>query len=208
MISPEQLLRGYASGIFPMGTPDGGVQWFHPDPRGILPLDRFHVPHGLRRTLRRQRFQLRLNHAFDKVVACCGKRRETWITPLVARSYSQLHRLGFAHSVEAWCDGELCGGLYGVSLGRAFFGESMFHRRTDASKAALWALVQLLRENKFSLLDIQWTTPHLRQFGAVDIPAEMYRAQLEKCLEGAELRLLPPSATELDFLYETLSDEE
>lgn len=182
MIAPNLLLTAYAQGIFPMGL-DGELAWFSPDPRGIMPLDeRFHLPHGLVRTLKKNRFEIRVNTAFADVMRGCAEREETWIDDEILASYVELHRLGFAHSVEAWCEGRLAGGLYGVALGGAFFGESMFHRETDASKVALNALVERLRRRDFRLLDIQWTTPHLCTFGAVEIPRRDYLRQLGAAL--------------------------
>lgn len=181
-IPPELLLEAYASGIFPMGMEDGTIRWFSPDPRGILPLEEFHVPHGLRRALKRPDWELRTDSAFDEVVEACAAREETWITPLIRKAYGALFSSGHAHSVEIWKDGQLAGGLYGVALGGAFFGESMFHRVTDASKVALRHLVRILRENGFTLLDTQWTTGHLEQFGAMEIPREEYLRRLGKAL--------------------------
>lgn len=181
-IPAEILLRAYANGIFPMATPAGRIGWFSPDPRGILPLREFHIPHGLRRRLARNPFEIRVNTAFGEVLEGCADREETWIDETIRESYQNLHALGFAHSVEAWRDGRLAGGLYGVALGGAFFGESMFHRETDASKVALAALVDRLNERGFTLLDVQWTTPHLKTFGAVDISREEYLRRLEEAL--------------------------
>ena len=184
MIEPELLLRAYASGWFPMGTGRRGrIEWFSPDPRGILPLDAFRTSARLRRTLRQGTFDLRLDTAFADVMRACAARDETWITSSIVDSYVRLHELGFAHSVEAWQDGRLVGGLYGVALGGAFFGESMFHTVTDASKVALVALVERLTSRGFTLLDIQWVTPHLATFGAVDVPRDDYLARLRHALE-------------------------
>ena len=181
-IPPELLLEAYASGIFPMGMDDGTIRWFSPDPRGILPLDAFHVPHGLKRALKRPGWELRTDTAFDEVVGACAARDDTWITPLIRKAYRELFAAGHAHSVEIWKDVCLAGGLYGVALGGAFFGESMFHRVTDASKVALWHLVRILRDHGFTLLDTQWTTDHLEQFGAVEIPRENYLERLGEAL--------------------------
>ena len=182
MIEPALLLQAYAAGWFPMGIePDqgGGIEWFSPDPRGVLPLDdRFHVPTRLQRVLRQRRFEVRVDAGFAEVMRACAVRDETWITPEILDSYQELHRLGFAHSVECRLAGELVGGLYGVSLRGAFFGESMFHRAPDASKVALCALVERLRERRYDLLDVQWVTPHLAQFGAVEIPRRQYLRRL------------------------------
>ena len=182
IIPASLLLEAYCRGIFPMAVEDGEIAWFSPDPRGIIPLDSFHVPHGLRRSLRRNSFEVRINTAFEAVIRACGERPETWISPEIVQSYLNLHELGFAHSVETWRDNQLVGGLYGVSVYGAFFGESMFHRETDASKVALVALVERLREREFRLLDTQYTTPHLRVFGAVEIPRPKYLRLLKQAL--------------------------
>ncbi len=175
MIPPEILIQAYQTGWFPMGDEDTGeIRWYSPDPRGILPLDAFHVPRRLQRVVQQGRFEIRFDEAFEDVMRGCADRGETWITEPIIDVYVTLHRLGIAHSVEAWQDGALAGGLYGVSIGGAFFGESMFHRVTDASKVALAALVQRLRSRGFLLLDIQWTTPHLEQFGAAEISRGRY----------------------------------
>ena len=181
MISPALLVEGYLQGVFPMGMEDGEIGWFSPDPRAIIPLDEgFRVPHGLKRVLRRGEFEVRVNQCFEEVMRACAGRKETWITGEIIESYCELHRRGFAHSVEAWREGRLVGGLYGVATGGAFFGESMFHRETDASKVALHGLVERLRERGFTLLDTQWITPHLRQFGAMEIPRRQYLRRLEE----------------------------
>ena len=162
----------------------GDIRWFSPDPRAIIPLDeRFHISHGLKRTLKKNPFTITINQDFPAVIeACSVSHGETWISKEIVRSYSELHERGVAHSVEARVDGELVGGLYGVALGGAFFGESMFHRATDASKAALVALVERLRDRGYSLLDTQWTTPHLMQFGALEIPQAEYLQLLQGAL--------------------------
>jgi leucyl/phenylalanyl-tRNA--protein transferase len=182
VIPAELLLKGYGNAIFPMAMQNGRIGWFSPDPRAIIPLETFHTPHGLRRTLRKQLFNVQINTCFERVIRACAGRDETWINEEIVESYCELHRLGFAHSVETWCDGKLVGGLYGVALGSAFFGESMFHTMTDASKVALHALVERLRERGFTLLDTQWLTPHLITFGAVEISFAEYLARLRKCL--------------------------
>jgi leucyl/phenylalanyl-tRNA--protein transferase len=184
MIPPALLLQAYASGWFPMGDAETDViEWFSPDPRGIVPLDRFHVPARLERLVRQGRFDVRIDTAFREVMAACAERDDTWITGEIVESYVALHRLGHAHSVEAWLGGRLAGGLYGVALGGAFFGESMFHAVTGASKVALHALVERLRARGFTLLDVQWVTPHLAQFGAVEIPRRRYLTLLAGSLE-------------------------
>jgi leucyl/phenylalanyl-tRNA--protein transferase len=179
MISASLLIEGYLQGVFPMGIENGEIGWFSPDPRAIIPLDdHFHVPHGLKRVLGRGTFEIRLNKSFEQVMRACAERKETWITEEIVQSYCELHRRGMAHSVEAWREGRLAGGLYGVALGGAFFGESMFYWETDASKVALHGLVEQLRGSGFALLDTQWITPHLRQFGAVEISRRTYLRRL------------------------------
>lgn len=166
-----------------MARETGEIEWFSPDPRAIIPIDEnFHVPHGLRRALKKKPFEIRLNTAFEEVMQGCARRNETWINREIVDSYTNLFRLGMAHSVEAWKDGQLVGGLYGVALGGAFFGESMYHEATDASKIALVALVERLRERGYELLDTQWTTSHLQQFGTMEIPRSQYRRLLTLAL--------------------------
>jgi leucyl/phenylalanyl-tRNA--protein transferase len=184
VISIELVLQAYQQGWFPMGDDKSpGIEWYSPDPRGIIPLDTFHVPSRLERVIRQGRFSIRIDTAFDEVVRNCADRGETWITSDIIDTYAELHRLGFAHSVEAWQGDELAGGLYGVALRGAFFGESMFHRATDASKVALAALVDRLRTRDYVLLDTQWVTPHLVQFGAVEIPRVRYLRMLARSLD-------------------------
>lgn len=183
MIPPELLLQGYGLGVFPMAMDDGRIEWFSPDPRAIIPLDKFHVPHGLRRLERKHVFECKIDQRFSEVIRACAQRDDTWINPEIIESYENLFHLGFAHSVEAWSEGKLAGGLYGVALGGAFFGESMFHRKTDASKFALWSLVEHLRAKRFALLDTQWLTPHLAQFGALEIPRLQYLKQLTHAVD-------------------------
>jgi leucyl/phenylalanyl-tRNA--protein transferase len=182
-IDPELLLRAYALGWFPMGTGRRGrIEWFSPDPRGILPLGAFHAPSRLSRVVRQSRFDVRVDTAFEAVMRACAARDETWITEDILSSYVALHRLGFGHSVETWQDGVLVGGLYGVAIGGAFFGESMFHTITDASKVALVMLVERLQTRGFVLLDTQWVTPHLAQFGGMEIPRADYLDRLAAAL--------------------------
>jgi leucyl/phenylalanyl-tRNA---protein transferase len=183
MIDPELLLQGYRLGVFPMAMEDDSIQWFSPDPRAILPLEDFHVPHALRRLLRKNVFETRIDSAFSKVIEACAKREDTWINIEIIESYTRLHDLGCAHSVEAWKEGTLAGGLYGVAVGGVFFGESMFHHVTDASKIALVALVEHLRARKFGLLDTQWLTPHLQQFGGIEISRDHYLRLLRRAVE-------------------------
>src|SRR3954462_8053090 len=174
MIPVDLLLHAYRQAVFPMAMADGEIAWFSPDPRAIIPLDTFHVPHGLKRTLKKGRFEIRVDTAFEAVIAGCARRKEPWINDEIYASYFEMHRLGYAHSVEAWFEGRLAGGLYGIALGGAFFGESMFHEVTDASKVALHALVSRMRERGMQLLDTQWTTPHLLNFGTYEIPRAKY----------------------------------
>lgn len=167
-----------------MGEPDGRIRWYSPDPRCIFELERFHVPRSVRKVVRSGRFDVRVDTAFARVIRGCADRPEgTWITAEIVRLYTALHAAGFAHSVETWLDGELAGGLYGVAIGGAFFGESMFHRVSEASKVALVALVERLRERGFLLLDTQWSTPHLRMFGAIEIPRAVYLRRLREALQ-------------------------
>ena len=188
MIPAELLISAYASGWFPMAVEGGEIRWFSPDPRGIIPLDAFHVPVRLGRAIRRGVFQIRIDEAFEAVIRGCAEAERdrddpgTWISEEIIQSYVGLHRRGLAHSVEAWRGGRLAGGLYGVALGGAFFGESMFHRETDASKVALVALVERLRSRGYVLLDTQWVTEHLEQFGAVEIQRDEYLKRLEAAL--------------------------
>jgi leucyl/phenylalanyl-tRNA--protein transferase len=182
MLAPELLLMAYRQGIFPMAVDeDGTIGWFAPDPRAIIPLDsRFHIPHGLRRTLKKNLFTVTFDRNFEAVMRACATLHKdgNWISEEIIQSYTQLYRQGCAHSVETRLDGELVGGLYGVHIGGAFFGESMFHRATDASKVALVALVERLRAGKFALLDTQWLTPHLAQFGTYEITRGQYLRRL------------------------------
>ena len=183
-ITPELLLRAYAAGVFPMAESAESTEIFWVDPRrrGVLPLDAFHLPRSLARRLRRGDYEIRIDENFEAVVAGCAARPETWINGTIRRLYAGLHRLGHAHSVEVWIDGGLAGGLYGVRLGAAFFGESMFSRVRDASKIALAHLVARLRAGGFMLLDVQFTTPHLERFGARAVPRAVYHEMLDLAL--------------------------
>jgi leucyl/phenylalanyl-tRNA---protein transferase len=187
-LDPQTLLSAYTQGVFPMADRNGRIKWYTADPRGVIPLDTFHVPQTLRKLVRRSPaeggFEIRIDHDFESVMRRCQDAREegTWINEPLIEAYVRLHRLGFAHSIEAWQGGRLVGGLYGVSIGGAFFGESMFHRVRDASKVALVALVGRLREKGYELLDTQATTEHLRRFGCVDMPAEEYLKKLRKAI--------------------------
>jgi len=186
MIAADALLTAYASGWFPMAVAEGEIRWYSPDPRGIIPLDTFHVPSRLARSMRRAGFEIRVDTNFRGVITACAQREDAdgnWIDQEIIDSYCELHALGFAHSVETWRDGVMVGGLYGVALQGAFFGESMFHNVTDASKAALVALVDKLRAGGYVLLDTQWVTEHLVQFGAIEIPRRRYLRLLDDALE-------------------------
>jgi leucyl/phenylalanyl-tRNA--protein transferase len=166
-----------------MADDDGVIRWFAPDPRAIIPLNGFVVSRSLRAVVRRGTYEIAVNRGFEAVMDACAERDEgTWISKEIKQAYTALHKIGFAHSVESWHGGELAGGLYGVSIGGAFFGESMFHRSTDASKAALVFLVERLRERGFALLDIQFLTQHLSQFGAVEISRSEYERRLQHAL--------------------------
>jgi leucyl/phenylalanyl-tRNA---protein transferase len=202
-LDADLLLRAYAAGIFPMAdsadAPD--LFWVDPEERGIIPLDGFHLPRRLRRTVRDDRFEMRNDHDFVAVMRGCAEptadRPKTWINEELVAVYSDLARRGHAHTVETWLDGELVGGLYGVTLGGAFFGESMFSRVTDASKVALAHLVALLRLGGFVLLDVQFVTAHLQRFGAVAIPRARYRRLLAAALSApAVWRTQPLSGAE------------
>jgi leucyl/phenylalanyl-tRNA---protein transferase len=183
VIDSELLLQGYRLGVFPMAMEDDSIAWFSPDPRAIIPLENFHVPHALRRLLRKNVFEIKIDKSFGEVIRGCAKRKDTWINHEITESYERLHELGHAHSIEAWSNNKLAGGLYGVAVGGAFFGESMFHRVRDASKIALVGLAEHLRARKFTLLDTQWLTPHLEQFGAIEIPRSQYLKMLGRAVE-------------------------
>jgi leucyl/phenylalanyl-tRNA--protein transferase len=182
--TPEGVELAYRHGIFPMADERSGeVLWFRPDPRAVIPLDGFHVSRSLARTIRRGRFEIRVDTDFEGVMRGCADRREgSWIDGRFVDVYAALHRAGKAHSVEAWREGRLVGGTYGVALGGAFMAESMFHRETDASKVALAALVSRLWERRFILLDVQYLTPHLESLGAIEIPRHEYERRLAHAL--------------------------
>ncbi|PWJ21360.1 leucyl/phenylalanyl-tRNA--protein transferase [Jannaschia seohaensis] len=183
-LSAETLLMAYASGVFPMAEAreDDAIFWVDPKLRGIMPLDGFHLSRSLARTIRQERFLVTVDEAFDRVVEGCAGREETWINQPIARLYGQLHRLGFAHSIEIWDGEDLAGGLYGVAMGAAFFGESMFSRRRDASKVALAWTVAMLRLGGFRLFDTQFLTDHLASLGGKEIARETYHARLRQAL--------------------------
>jgi leucyl/phenylalanyl-tRNA--protein transferase len=206
-LTPDLLLRAYAIGVFPMAESrmDHDVYWIDPDRRGIIPLDRFHVPRRLRRLLRRSPFEVRCDTAFAAVIRKCSEptpdRPDSWINESIMQLYEELFELGFAHSVETWQDDRLVGGLYGVAIGAAFFGESMFSRASNASKVALVHLVARLSKGGFALLDTQFTTRHLQQFGAVEISRRDYRRRLATALvKRAEYPLDLPAGEFAVFL--------
>jgi leucyl/phenylalanyl-tRNA--protein transferase len=185
IIPPEVLLDAYSRGVFPMAN-DGEIQWFSPELRGLIPIDaRFHIPRGLKKSLKKRPFEVRWDTAFREVMLGCASRDETWIDEVILESYVALFEAGHAHSVECWDDEGLQGGLYGVSIPGVFFGESMFSRKTDASKIALVALVEWMRERNDNLLDTQWMTEHLTQFGGY----ELSRRQYHQALSAALLRV-------------------
>ncbi len=183
MIDPLQLLSAYCDGAFPMGNEDGTLSWFRPKHRGILPVQDFHVPRRFARYLRDHPFELSWNTAFGDVMRACADRQETWINDMILDSYQALHELGYAHSAEVWRAGRLVGGVYGVAIGGAFFGESMFSRETQASKVALTHLQWRLRDRGFVLHDTQWTTPHLAMFGGHEIPNSQYMKLLHEAIQ-------------------------
>ncbi|MFS8121263.1 leucyl/phenylalanyl-tRNA--protein transferase [Rhizobium sp. BR 250] len=193
-ITVDILLRAYSAGLFPMAdsADDPELFWVEPEIRGIIPLDDFHVSKSLAKAIRKKPFEIRVNTAFEAVIAGCAAeapdRPSTWINATIRRLYTELHQIGHAHSVEAWEGDELVGGLYGVSLGAAFFGESMFSRRTNASKICLVHLVERLRAKGFVLLDTQFTTEHLKTFGAIDVPKLEYAKMLDLAVNRPSLQ--------------------
>ena len=193
-LAPDFLLSAYAHGIFPMADDEGEICWFAPDPRAIIPLDGFKISRSLRSLCSRGRFNCAVNRDFDAVIRACADRPEgTWISDQIIEAYCGLHRLGFAHSVEARQGHRLVGGLYGVSIGGAFFGESMFHRVTDSSKVALVHLVERMRERGLVLLDVQFMTDHLRRFGAIEIRRSEYERRLAEAIR-LPVRFIDPDA--------------
>ena len=189
-ITPQILLKAYTAGIFPMAesAEDNALYWIEPEERGVIPLDGLHISHSLRKTVRHQRFDIRIDTAFASVMESCAEktagRKTTWINSRIRALYNQLHKMGCCHSVESWRDGKLVGGLYGVRIGAAFFGESMFSRETDASKVALVHLVARLNAGGFRLLDAQFVNPHLMTLGVKAVPKAKYHTLLEPALTG------------------------
>lgn len=204
-ITPHVVLKAYACGIFPMAesADDPAIYWIEPRERGVLPLDTFHMSRRLARSVRRDDYEVRIDSDFDAVISACAEpapgRRKTWINPEIRRIYRDLFDIGHVHTVEIWRQDQLVGGLYGVKLGAAFFGESMFHRERDASKIALVHLVARLRHGGFELLDTQFVTDHLRRFGAIEVPRKRYQRILEEAIsKDADFSQLPmPSSSEL-----------
>lgn len=194
VVTPELLLRAYSIGLFPMAdsADDPEIFWVEPELRGVIPLDDFHVSRSLAKTIRRKPFQITFNEEFEGVMKGCAEaapdRPTTWINDTILSLYTSLHHMGHAHSVEAWENDVLVGGLYGVSLGGAFFGESMFSRRTDASKICLVHLVERLKERGYRLLDTQFTTEHLKTFGAIDVPKAEYELMLASAMALPNLK--------------------
>ena len=184
-ITPETLLRAYAAGIFPMaeGRNDPTIHWVDPRMRGVFPLHNFHISRSLGRSIAKNNYTIRTNTAFSDVVDACAERAETWISGPITALYQSLHHAGFAHSLEVWRDGDLTGGIYGVSLGAAFFGESMFSRATDASKIALAYLTHRLICGGYQVFDTQFLTPHLQSLGAIEIPRAEYHQRLTRALQ-------------------------
>jgi leucyl/phenylalanyl-tRNA---protein transferase len=189
LITPQVLLKAYSAGIFPMAesADDPALYWIEPEERGVIPLQGFHISKSLRKSVRQRKFEIRIDSAFDEVIKLCAEKTDnrdlTWINHRIYKLYNQLHKMGCCHSVEAWQDGKLVGGLYGVRLGAAFFGESMFSRATDASKVALVHLVARLNFGGFKLLDAQFQNPHIAQFGTYTVKKEEYRPVLEAALD-------------------------
>lgn len=206
-LTPQVLLKAYACGIFPMAesADDPGLYWIEPEARGIIPLDRFHIPRRLARTVGSDVFEIHIDRNFEEIIAGCAGaapgRASTWINARIRQLYTELFELGHCHTIEAWQDGHLVGGLYGVRLGAAFFGESMFTRTRDASKVALVHLVARLKVGGFHLLDTQFTTDHLNQFGAVDLDRHQYHQLLERAVKtDADFYRLPGGATGEEIL--------
>ncbi len=186
-LTADDLIYGYINGIFPMADADGTLYWYSPDPRAIIPIETYKPAKSLRPTLNKKQFEIRINADFEQVMRLCALPRSlddsTWISEEIIEAYTTLHRMGLAHSVETYMDDRLVGGLYGVSLGSAFFGESMFHRVDNASKVAFHYLILTLREQKFELLDTQFINDNVRRFGAVEVPKNQYLRQLKHALK-------------------------
>lgn len=188
MLDPGELLYAYSQGYFPMAVPedDNEIFWFKPDMRGIILLDEFHLSKNLKRLYKKNYFDLRINYDFEGTIRGCADRNDTWISEEIIHTYSKLKEMGYAFSFETWREDELVGGLYGVSIGKAFFGESMFHKETDASKIALVYLVDFLKRHDYKLLDTQYLNNHLLQFGAKEVPNELYEEMLANAISSQD----------------------
>jgi leucyl/phenylalanyl-tRNA--protein transferase len=212
-VTPDLLLRAYRAGLFPMAETRTGFRlyWLDPEQRGVLPLDEFHLPRRLRRTVMSDRYRITTDTAFDAVISACAesgpRRSDTWINPAIERLFRGLHEMGHAHSVECWRGDDLVGGLYGMAIRGAFFGESMFSRARDASKVALVHLVARLRMAGFTLLDTQFVTSHLAQFGAIEIPRDLYRRCLAEALEQPAVWPDRPEGNALRRAIEGIGEE-
>jgi leucyl/phenylalanyl-tRNA--protein transferase len=184
----QDVLNGYSMGIFPMGEDDGSVSWYETSPRAILPIElstsSIHIPRSLSRVIKKNIFDIKIDSAFNRVIAYCAERETTWINGLIMNAYTELFEKGYAHSIEAWSEGKLAGGLYGVAYKGAFFGESMFYLKSSASKAAVVKLYEILKNNKYILLDIQMMTEHFKSFGAFDVSKNDYHKILERAMEA------------------------
>lgn len=185
-LSPVEVLNGYANGFFPMGDSDSTIEWYEADPRAILYIksqeDRIRISRSLNQVLKKGIYEIKIDTAFEKVIRKCSERKETWINKIIIDVYTELHKQGYAHSIEAWREGELGGGLYGVALRGAFFGESMFHSEPNASKVCVVRLYELLKKNRYRLFDIQMITPVFKSFGAVQIPKAEYLSELKDAM--------------------------
>ena len=203
-LTADDLVYGYINGIFPMADTDGTLYWYSPDPRAIIPIDTYHPPKSLRPTLNKNIFEVKVDTNFRNVMLACSKPRrdaeDSWISEEIIDAYTDLHLAGLAHSFEAYIDGELVGGLYGVAIGAAFFGESMFYKVPDASKVAFHFLMETLRERKFDLLDTQFMNENVRRFGAVEIPKIKYLSLLKKAVH--KRNHFSEKQIELDYLYQ------
>lgn len=206
-LTPEVMLQAYRRGIFPMAESrdSAGLHWVEPHLRGIMPLDRFHISRSLRRTILRGRYQVTVNRDFSAVVAGCADRPETWINGGLVDLYAALYQAGHAQSLEVWCEGRLIGGVFGVTFGRVFCGETMFSRQVDASKIALAYLVDRLRQAGFVLFDTQFLTPHLASLGAIEIPQGAYLARLKPALIGTPANFAAPAIPDPQLLMQRIS---
>ncbi|RYZ66102.1 MAG: leucyl/phenylalanyl-tRNA--protein transferase [Proteobacteria bacterium] len=184
VLTPDLLISAYANGYFPMPHPETEeICWFHPDPRAIIPLDQFHASRSLLRSIRRKDFRVSFNECFEDVIDGCADRAETWINAEIRAAFLELHQMGHVHSVEVWQGDRLVGGTYGLAIRGAFFAESMFHRETDASKAALLGLVTHMKQRGMTLLEVQFLTPHLQSLGALEISSDEYMERLKEALD-------------------------